>query len=125
MKSYSIGEFAKKTQLTAYTLRYYEKENLLAPERSSNGRRYYTEIDLGWVQFIRRLKETAMPLKQIKQYAVLRKQGETTFAERTQLLTEHREFVQAQLQLWQDHLLSIDTKIHDYQQAIKRCQVNK
>lgn len=125
MKSYSIGEFAKKTQLTAYTLRYYEKENLLAPDRSSNGRRYYTEVDLGWVQFIRRLKETGMPLKQIKQYAVLRKQGETTFAERAQLLTEHREFVQAQLQLWQDNLLSLDIKIHDYQQAIKHCQSPK
>lgn len=112
----------KKTQLTAYTLRYYEKEKLLAPERSSNGRRYYTEIDLGWVQFIRRLKETAMPLKQIKQYAKLRKQGEISFAERAQLLTEHREFVLAQLKLWQEHLLSIDTKIHDYQQAIKHYQ---
>ncbi|WP_392560031.1 MerR family transcriptional regulator [Orbus mooreae] len=125
MKSYSIGEFAEKTQLTAYTLRYYEKENLLAPERSSNGRRYYTEVDLGWVHFIRRLKETAMPLKQIKQYALLRKQGETTFAERAQLLTEHREFVKMQLQIWQDHLLSLDTKIHDYQQAIKHYKLNK
>lgn len=118
MKSYAIGEFAKKTQLTAYTLRYYEKENLLVPRRLSNGRRYYTDVDLGWVLFIRRLKETAMPLKQIKQYAWLRQQGDATLAQRAELLIEHRQFVQAQLRVWQDHLQSLDAKIGYYQQAI-------
>ena len=46
---YSIGEFAKRTQLSIHTLRYYEQEQLLTPERNAaNRRRYAEKTSNGW-----------------------------------------------------------------------------
>ena len=43
-------EFTAQTGLSAATLRYYEQEGLLRPERNANGYREYGARDLdGWV----------------------------------------------------------------------------
>ncbi len=112
--NYSIGDFARLTGLTAHTLRYYEKEGLLEPERKSNGQRFYRERDLEWVTFIKRLKETYMPLKEIKQYATLRALGDPTLKERQDLLALHRENLIQEMALLQDHLNKLDLKIEYY-----------
>ena len=112
--NYSIGDFARLTGLTAHTLRYYEKEGLLEPERKSNGQRFYSEKDLEWVTFIKRLKETYMPLKEIKQYATLRALGDSTLKERQDLLALHRENLIQEMALLQDHLNKLDLKIEYY-----------
>ena len=69
---YSIGEFSKLTGLGIHTLRYYEQEGLIAPERNSGNRRCYYDKDLTWIEFIKRLKDTGMSIKEIKYYAELR-----------------------------------------------------
>ena len=69
---YSIGEFSKVTGLGIHTLRYYEHENLIIPLRNANNRRRYSEKDIAWIAFIKRLKATGMPIKEIKKYAALR-----------------------------------------------------
>ena len=112
--NYSIGDFARLTGLTAHTLRYYEKEGLLEPERKSNGQRFHSVRDLEWVTFIKRLKETYMPLKEIKQYATLRALGDPTLKERQELLTTHRENLIQEITLLQDHLNKLDLKIDYY-----------
>ena len=50
---YSIGEFSKLTGLGIHTLRYYEQEGLIAPERNSSNRRCYSDKDLTWIEFIK------------------------------------------------------------------------
>ena len=72
---YSIGEFSKVTGLGIHTLRYYEHENLIIPLRNASNRRRYSEKDIAWIAFIKRLKATGMPIKEIKKYAVLRAKG--------------------------------------------------
>ena len=79
---YSIGEFSKLTGLGIHTLRYYEQEGLIAPERNSGNRRGYYDKDLTWIEFIKRLKDTGMPIKEIKHYAELRAAGDSTLSER-------------------------------------------
>ncbi|HAJ55503.1 MAG TPA: MerR family transcriptional regulator, partial [Lactobacillus sp.] len=49
--------------------RYYEKEHLIVPDRDQNNRRTYTDADQRWIAFIKRLKATGMPIKEIKTYA--------------------------------------------------------
>ena len=66
---YSIGEFSKLTGLGIHTLRYYEHENLIIPDRNSSNRRRYSDRDIAWIDFIKRLKDTGMPIKEIKRYA--------------------------------------------------------
>ncbi|WP_204250830.1 MerR family transcriptional regulator [Saezia sanguinis] len=116
--TYSIGAFSSKTGISAYTLRYYEKEQLLRPVRQHNGRRAYTQQDVAWVEFIKRLKDTGMPIKSIQRYAQLRAQGASTLKQRMQMLQEHRAHIQQTLLSWQAHMDNLDHKITLYQTEI-------
>lgn len=87
---YSIGEFSKLVGLSIYTLRFYESEGLIIPARRENGRRVYSEADQEWIHFIKRLKETKMPIKEIQKYAELRATGDATLTPRMKMLAGHR-----------------------------------
>ena len=115
---YSIGEFAKRTQLSIHTLRYYEQEQLLTPERNAANRRRYAEKDIEWVEFIKRLKETGMPIKEIKRYAVLRAAGRESLNERMAMLVQHRQHLKQQIALLLQHQQKLDVKIDIYRAQI-------
>lgn len=115
-----IGEIAQKTNLSESTLRYYEKKKLLKVERDTNGRRNYKDGDVEWIKFIRRLKETGMPIKDIRCYAELRYAGLSTMLERMKILQLHREYILEQLSKWTEYLKNLDDKIEFYNQSIKK-----
>lgn len=117
--NYSIGEFSKLTSISVYTLRYYEKEVLITPDRKENGRRMYSENDVKWVEFIKRLKDTGMPIKEIKKYAALRAMGNSTLRERMAMLKKHRTNLNEQISKSQEHLQKLDDKIAFYQSEIE------
>lgn len=117
---YSIGEFSKLTNLGIHTLRYYEQEHLMTPERNSSNRRCYSDQDLAWVEFIKRLKDTGMPIKEIQNYAKLRAAGDSTMNERMEMLTAHREALREQIKLLQNHMEKLDGKIDYYRAEIQR-----
>lgn len=113
----TIGKISQKTGLPESTLRYYEKKGLLRVARDSGGRRDYGENDAAWIQFLRRLKETGMPLKEIRRYSDLRYAGESTMPQRLEMLRAHREYVLKQRRRWDECLDHLDEKIALYQQA--------
>lgn len=115
---YSIGEFSKLTRLGIHTLRYYEHENLITPGRNSSNRRCYTDKDLAWIDFIKRLKDTGMPIKEIQHYAVLRANGEATLSARMEMLISHRKALNEQISQLQEHMEKLDEKIEFYQREI-------
>lgn len=115
----TIGEMSGKTGLPPSTLRYYENKGLLRVSRDGGGRRDYGEGDIAWVQFLRRLKETGMPLKDIRRYAELRYAGEATMPERLEMLRRHREYVLDQRRRWEEYLHNLDGKIALYERSIK------
>lgn len=117
--TYSIGEFSKLTNLSIYTLRYYEQEQLITSNRKSNGRRYYTEDDLRWIEFINRLKDTGMPIKNIQQYAKLRAIGKSTMKARMNMLIEHKAFLESQINTLNNHMKKLNDKVEYYASEIK------
>ena len=117
--NYTIGEFSKLIYISIYTLRYYEKENLIIPNRKKNGRRCYSEQDVSWIQFIKRLKDTNMPIKEIQKYAKLRAAGESTMNERMEMLIKHRTALKEEIAKSNDHLEKLNDKINYYKEAIK------
>ncbi len=117
---YSIGEFSRLTNLGIHTLRYYEHENLIMPKRNSSNRRCYSDKDLAWIEFIKRLKDTGMPIKEIQRYAELRLQGDLTLNERMEMLTVHRESLDEQIKALQGHMAKLDDKIDFYRHEIER-----
>ena len=121
---YSIGDFAKLTGLGIHTLRYYEHEGLIAPERNSSNRRCYSDKDLIWIEFIKRLKDTGMPIKEIRHYAKLRADGDPTLSERMEMLVQHRQTLNEQIAQLQEHKIKLDEKIEFYKKEIERVQKN-
>lgn len=117
---YSIGEFSKLTGLGIHTLRYYERENLLAPERNAGNRRRYSDRDVRWIDFIKRLKDTGMSIREIKRYALLRAAGAATLDERLKLLLRHREVLSEQIAELQEHQSKLDDKIRFYREEIEK-----
>ena len=117
---YSIGEFSRLTNLGIHTLRYYEHENLITPKRNSSNRRCYSDKDLAWIEFIKRLKDTGMPIKEVQHYAELRTKGDLTLNERMEMLTVHRESLNEQIKVLQEHMAKLDDKIDFYRQEIER-----
>ena len=115
---YSIGEFSRLTNLGIHTLRYYEHEHLITPKRNSSNRRCYSDKDLAWIEFIKRLKDTEMPIKEIQRYAKLRAEGDLTLNERMEMLTVHRESLNEQIKVLQEHMAKLDDKIDFYRQEI-------
>lgn len=116
--SYTIGEFSKITSLSTYTLRYYETEKLIIVGRDAGGRRCYSQEDINWIFFIKRLKETGMPIKDIKKYAYLRYKGDSTVIERLHMLEKHRLFALEEKEKWQTNLANLEEKIKVYKEMI-------
>jgi len=117
---YAIGEFSSTTGISIYTLRYYEKEGLIVPGRKWNGRRCYSDADMAWIQFIKRLKDTGMPIKEIQKYARLRAKGDGTLKERMEMLVQHRAALTKEIAAMQEHLVKLDDKIKFYREEIRK-----
>ncbi len=110
-----IGELARRTGLTAHTLRYYERIGLLPhASRDRSGQRDYDASILGWIEFLGRLKTTGMPISGMLRYAELRTRGQDTEAERRRLLEDHRDRVRARVAELRSCLLILDAKIDGY-----------
>lgn len=115
---YTIGEVSRRTGLTASTLRYYETEQLLTPvRRDGANRREYGQQDLEWLSIITCLKNTGMPIQDIRRFVTLCGQGDGTLAERYRIVLAHREASMARIAALQKELAHIDYKVAYYRAA--------
>jgi MerR family transcriptional regulator, copper efflux regulator len=73
MQSLTIGEIAKAAQIGVETVRFYEREGLIAePPRRRSGYRQYPPNTVRRLRFIRRAKELGFTLKEIGELLDLR-----------------------------------------------------
>ena len=117
---YSIQDVSKKTGLSAHTLRYYEKEGLLAHvERTPGGFRQYTDEDMEALGLICCLKNTGMSLQEITRFVSLTHEGDQTLRERVELLREHRESVISRMQEMQKYLEKVTWKLNFFSEKLR------
>jgi DNA-binding transcriptional MerR regulator len=118
----TIAQAAEQTGLTAHTLRYYERDGLMlaSVDRSASGHRRYTDRDLTWIAMITRLRSTGMPMRDVRRYAALVRDGDGNEAERLDLLKAHRDRVERQLSEVTGHLRAIDHKIGIYEGRLEQ-----
>jgi MerR family copper efflux transcriptional regulator len=82
MQTMTIGELARAAAVGVETIRFYEREGLIAaPPRRRSGYRQYTPDTVLRVRFIRRAKELGFTLKEIAELLSLRVDASTTCAE--------------------------------------------
>ncbi len=111
----NVKKFSELTGLSAHTLRYYEKIGLLKEvHRNQSGHRDYSPKDKDWIDFVIRLKETGMPLKEILSYSSMRSAGRESLSCRQKLLERHRLHLESHIQKQQEHLEALNNKIELY-----------
>ena len=119
-----IGTLARRTGLSAHTIRYYERIGLLPrADRDGSGQRDYDASILVWIEFLSRLKTTGMPIRDMLRYAVLRDKGADTGPQRRALLEAHREKVRTHVAELEACLVILDAKIGGYADAEKRIEI--
>jgi len=118
----SIGEVAERTGLSVHALRFYEREGLLVGpvRRTSGGRRRYTGVDVDWLLICVKLRESGMPLADLKRFAELVRQGPGNEAERLRLLDTHRQRVDAQIEALEECRSVIAWKVGIYAEHLVR-----
>jgi DNA-binding transcriptional MerR regulator len=112
----TIAEAARRTGVSAHTLRYYERAGLVvtAVDRTGSGQRRYHQLDLDWITICTKLRATGMPIKTIRRYAQLVAAGRGNEQERLALMEAHRADVIAKLAEVRQNLKLIDHKIDVY-----------
>jgi DNA-binding transcriptional MerR regulator len=72
-ESMQIGQISKRTGASVDTIRFYERNGLLAPPlRTQGGFRLYSADDLSTLQFIRSLQNLGFSLNEIREFLSLR-----------------------------------------------------
>ena len=119
----SIGELSRQSGVSPHTLRFYELEGILKPAgRGENGHRRYVNADVLWLEFVLRLKQTGMPLAEIREYAALRAQGDETLQTRLTMLKLHRERLVTTIEELSTCAHALDEKILTYREMIAKSQ---
>ncbi|SDZ67684.1 DNA-binding transcriptional regulator, MerR family [Evansella caseinilytica] len=118
-----IQDISSITGLSSYTLRYYERIGLLSGiERDENGYRKYSKTDILWIDFLIRLRNTEMPIRDMKKFAELRRQGDSTVTARRELLETHQEKVLNQIKQLENNLTKINEKIDYYKKMEEKAK---
>lgn len=120
MKTYTISEAAKELNITAYTLRYYDKEGLMPfVERTASGQRLFKESDIAALNIIECLKSTGMPIKEIKTFIDWCTDGDVTLQQRFDMFMERRSVVEKQMEELKETMKLIEHKCFYYKTALE------
>ena len=118
--SYTISQVAEKMNLTAHTLRYYDKEGLLPfVDRTESGIRSFKDSDFDWLNIIECLKAAGVPIKEIKIFIDWCMEGDSTIEQRYNLFLERKKIVEEQLKGLQKTLDTINYKCWYYKTALE------
>lgn len=111
MKLLLIGQLAKLSGVSTDTLRFYEKEGLLLPEkRTESGYRLYAQDALARIGFILKAKDLGFTLEDIQELLNIRLEANQHSCAEVKQMTQHK-------------LADLDKKIAELQeirQALKK-----
>ena len=117
-----IGELAKLTGTLPETIRYYEREGLLAGSARSQGNyRLYTEAHLERLQFIRHCRSLDMTLEEIRTLLSFRDAPDENCSQVNLLLDEHIKHVSNRI----EELKSLAQHLHRLRNLCRRTQAAK
>lgn len=115
----TISEVTKKYNLSADTIRYYERIGLIPRvNRSASGIRDFTENDCGWVEFIKCMRGAGLPIEALIDYVALFQQGDMTVEARKSILVEQRDVLAERMKEMQNTLERLNQKIEHYEEGI-------
>ena len=115
----TIAEVSKKYELSADTLRYYERIGLVPPvPRNKSGIRDYDTESCQWVELMKCMRSAGVQIEALIEYVALFQQGDETIGARKALLIEQRDQLVERMAEMQRPLDRLNDKIERYDQGL-------
>jgi len=121
----TIAETSREFDITADTLRYYERIGLIPPvHRSQSGMRDYDEDDCRWVEFVKCMRNAGLSIEVLVEYVTLFRQGSSTVQARKKLLTEQRQQLADRIEEMKAVMARLDRKIDGYEDLMLNAEAH-
>lgn len=115
----TIAEVSRKYDISADTLRYYERIGLIPPvPRTRGGLRDYGEESCGRIQLMKCMRAAGVQIEALIEYVDLFQQGDATLDARKALLVEQRDQLVSRMAEMQASLDLLNQKIDRYEQGM-------
>ncbi|BBA51727.1 putative transcriptional regulator [Fusobacterium varium] len=115
----TITEVSKQFDLTADTLRYYERIGLVPPvPRNKSGIRDYDENSCRWIQLMKCMRKAGVQIEALIEYAALFQKGNETVEARKRLLIEQRNQLIDKMEDIKESLRILNNKIDRYEHGL-------
>ena len=115
----TIAEVSRKYDISADTLRYYERIGLIPPvPRTRGGLRDYGEESCGWIQLMKCMRAAGVQIEALIEYVDLFQQGDDTADARKAILVEQRDQLVSRMAEMQASLDLLNQKIDRYEQGM-------
>ncbi|WP_373079302.1 MerR family transcriptional regulator [Fusobacterium varium] len=115
----TITEVSKQFDLTADTLRYYERIGLVPPvPRNKSGIRDYDENSCRWIQLMKCMRKAGVQIEALIEYAALFQKGNETVEARKRLLIEQRNQLIDKMEDIKKSLRILNNKIDRYEHGL-------
>ena len=112
----TIAEVCRKYDLTADTLRYYERIGLIPRvPRTAGGIRDYDEEACRWIEMMKCMRKAGVQIDALIEYVALYQQGEETMEARKNLLIGQRIRLLERIADMQESLKLLNKKIEWYE----------
>ncbi|HCW53328.1 MAG TPA: MerR family transcriptional regulator [Clostridium sp.] len=116
---YTIKQISEITGISAYTIRFYDNKGLLPfLMRDKNNIRLFSENDLDWLNFIHCLRNTGMPIADIKKYIELCNADNNTIKERYNMIIAQKAKIENEIIKMQKRIEILDNKINCYKDLL-------
>ena len=115
----TIAEVSRRFDLSADTLRYYERIGLIPPvPRTKSGIRDYDEESCNWIELMKCMRAAGVQIEALIEYVALFQRGDETVEARKALLIEQREQLTARIEEMQQSLDRLNHKIERYEKGL-------
>ena len=115
----TIAEVSKQYELSADTLRYYERIGLIPPvPRNKSGIRDYNEESCRWIELMKCMRRAGVQIEALIEYVALFQQGDATIDARKAVLIEQRNHLMERMEDMQASLNRLNLKIEHYEQGL-------
>ena len=96
---FTIGKASERSGVKIETIRYYEREGIVAkPGRSAGGRRMYSSDEIAKLRFVRRCRDLGFPISIIQTFLSLTAQSDRSCGEVKTIAENHLGEIDAKIE---------------------------
>lgn len=106
----TVSQAAEGLGVSTHTLRFYEDEGLVTPNRTVGGQRRYYAEDVETLRVLLELRNAGVPLAQLRSYAQLRS-GDSSREQQLELLLAHEAQLRTHSATLRRHLRATEKQI--------------